>query len=146
MIPQLRVVMSILLQLVIYASQSFISSRVFPNFVTYFITVNDWKDLNLRYMDSSDIFLYNLMTILKQWLCFLQISPIPTPVEPAPNSASPPKFLNAICMHCLEGKTAALFCRWCHKQWDGSDLVLGGCYSYDVFAAMPCCHERRQVL
>ncbi|XP_050536509.1 headcase protein [Daktulosphaira vitifoliae] len=52
-------------------------------------------------------------------------------------------FLNAVCMKCLDGKDAdrKLCCRFCATQWDGSSLIMGTMYSYDVFAAMPCCNE-----
>lgn len=35
--------------------------------------------------------------------------------------------------------------RFCSQKWDGSNLVLGTMYSYDIFAAMPCCSERLKV-
>ena len=31
------------------------------------------------------------------------------------------------------------------KVWDGSQLILGTMYSYDIFAAVPCCAERLKV-
>jgi hypothetical protein len=53
------------------------------------------------------------------------------------------QFLSAVCMGCLEGSgTASVRCRACTQPWDGSSLVLGTMYSYDIFAAMPCCTER----
>lgn len=56
-------------------------------------------------------------------------------------------FLNAVCMKCLDGKDAdrKLCCRFCAVQWDGSSLIMGTMYAYDVFAAMPCCNERLKV-
>lgn len=56
-------------------------------------------------------------------------------------------FLNAVCMKCLDGKDAdrKLCCRFCATQWDGSSLIMGTMYAYDVFAAMPCCNERLKV-
>lgn len=51
-------------------------------------------------------------------------------------------FLSAVCMGCLEGWTASLLCRFCLQPWDGSQLILGTMYSYDIFAAVPCCAER----
>ena len=50
-------------------------------------------------------------------------------------------------MGCLEGWTARLQCRSssCSKVWDGSQLILGTMYSYDIFAAVPCCAERLKV-
>ncbi|CAI9729204.1 Hypothetical predicted protein [Octopus vulgaris] len=52
-----------------------------------------------------------------------------------------PQYLNAVCIHCLEGKTD-IRCSACKKRWDGSTLLLGTMYSYDIFAAMPCCPKR----
>ncbi|XP_034940703.1 headcase protein isoform X1 [Chelonus insularis] len=53
------------------------------------------------------------------------------------------QYLSAVCMNCLEGSgSAPIRCRACTVQWDGSSLVLGTMYSYDIFAAMPCCTER----
>ena len=56
-------------------------------------------------------------------------------------------YLSAVCMGCLEGWTARLQCRNnnCSKVWDGSQLILGTIYSYDIFAAVPCCAERLKV-
>lgn len=49
-------------------------------------------------------------------------------------------------MACLEGAPGrAIRCRFCSQQWDGTSLVLGTMYSYDIFAAMPCCTERIKV-
>lgn len=54
------------------------------------------------------------------------------------------QFLSAVCMGCLEGWAPGrrFRCRFCSTPWDGSSLVLGTMYSYDIFAAMPCCTER----
>uniref|UniRef100_A0A6P7F708 Headcase protein n=1 Tax=Diabrotica virgifera virgifera TaxID=50390 RepID=A0A6P7F708_DIAVI len=53
------------------------------------------------------------------------------------------QFLTVVCMCCLEGVSGrAIVCRFCNQKWDGSSLVLGTMYSYDIFAAMPCCTER----
>lgn len=38
-----------------------------------------------------------------------------------------------------------LFFRFCSHKWEGSSLVLGTMYSYDIFAAVPCCTERLKV-
>lgn len=53
-------------------------------------------------------------------------------------------YLSAVCMGCLEGWTTRLQCRNgnCGKLWDGSQLILGTMYSYDIFAAVPCCADR----
>ncbi|XP_040572113.1 headcase protein [Lepeophtheirus salmonis] len=50
-------------------------------------------------------------------------------------------YLTAICMGCLEGWTS-ISCRFCSKGWSGSHLILGTMYSYDIFAATPCCQEK----
>lgn len=53
------------------------------------------------------------------------------------------QFLTCVCMGCLEGNPGRqICCRFCNNRWDGSSLVLGTMYSYDIFAAMPCCTER----
>ena len=56
-------------------------------------------------------------------------------------------YLSAVCMGCLEGWSARLQCRNtnCCKVWDGSQLILGTMYSYDIFAAVPCCADRLKV-
>lgn len=50
------------------------------------------------------------------------------------------QFLSAVCMGCMDNKRT--MCRFCRTPWDGSSLVLGTMYSYDIFAAVPCCQER----
>lgn len=56
------------------------------------------------------------------------------------------QFLSVVCMGCLEGAPRRVIrCRFCNQQWDGTSLVLGTMYSYDIFAAMPCCTERIKV-
>lgn len=51
-------------------------------------------------------------------------------------------FLTPVCMNCLEGWTASIVCKFCFKPWTGGHLILGTMYSYDIFAAVPCCAER----
>jgi len=51
-------------------------------------------------------------------------------------------YLTPVCMGCLEGWTARIVCKFCGKPWTGGHLVLGTMYSYDIFAAVPCCPER----
>ncbi|KAJ9575866.1 hypothetical protein L9F63_007274, partial [Diploptera punctata] len=57
------------------------------------------------------------------------------------------QYLSAVCMACLEGwgPGRILRCVHCSTPWDGSSLVLGTMYSYDIFAAMHCCPERSKV-
>ncbi|XP_055617686.1 headcase protein [Toxorhynchites rutilus septentrionalis] len=54
------------------------------------------------------------------------------------------QYLTSVCMACLDGvvQSRVVRCRFCAQKWDGSSLVLGTMYSYDIFAAMPCCTER----
>ena len=54
-------------------------------------------------------------------------------------------YLTSVCMGCLEGWTTNIHCRNCLKPWTGAHLILGTMYSYDIFAAMPCCAERLKV-
>jgi hypothetical protein len=51
-------------------------------------------------------------------------------------------YLTPVCMGCLEGWTAPIVCKFCFKPWTGGHLILGTMYSYDIFAATPCCPER----
>jgi hypothetical protein len=51
-------------------------------------------------------------------------------------------YMNAVCFRCMIGRRRALQCKFCKKQWSGSTLVIGTMYSYDIFAAMPCCAAR----
>lgn len=51
-------------------------------------------------------------------------------------------YLNAVCLGCLNGSKTRLICRGCLTPWDGSSLILGTMYSYDVFGAMSCCRSR----
>ena len=51
------------------------------------------------------------------------------------------QFLNSVCIGCLHGAAEAK-CSGCKKMWDGSSLVIGTLYTYDIFAAMPCCQKR----
>ena len=40
------------------------------------------------------------------------------------------------------GWNRTLNCKTCRVRWNGSHLILGSMYSYDIFAAVPCCPER----
>ncbi|KAL8582524.1 hypothetical protein ACOMHN_065503 [Nucella lapillus] len=51
------------------------------------------------------------------------------------------QFLNACCMACLEGHNH-IRCVACKQPWDGRTLVVGSMYTYDIFAAVPCCQKR----
>ncbi|CAG5128857.1 unnamed protein product [Candidula unifasciata] len=51
------------------------------------------------------------------------------------------QFLNAVCINCLEGSSEAK-CSSCKTLWDGTSFVVGTMYTYDIFAAMPCCQKR----
>lgn len=50
--------------------------------------------------------------------------------------------LYCVCMSCLEGWTTLMRCKFCFSPWDGSHLILGTMYSFDILAATPCCTER----
>ncbi|CAH1646523.1 unnamed protein product [Spodoptera littoralis] len=54
------------------------------------------------------------------------------------------QYLTCVCMGCLErcDPERTIRCRFCGQKWDGSSLVLGTMYSYDIFMATPCCAER----
>lgn len=57
------------------------------------------------------------------------------------------QYLTCVCMGCLErcDPERTIRCRFCGQKWDGSSLVLGTMYSYDIFMATPCCAERLKV-
>lgn len=55
------------------------------------------------------------------------------------------QYLAAVCMGCLEGWSVGLRCAYCNTRWNGSALILGTMYSFDIFAAMPCCEGRLKV-
>ena len=55
-------------------------------------------------------------------------------------------FLNSVCMACLEGWSTIIRCRSCKTRWTGQHLVLGTLYTYDIFAAVPCCVNRLRCL
>lgn len=61
---------------------------------------------------------------------------------PTPQPRPTIQYLNAVCLGCLEGWNVPLRCRGCNTKWTGSHLVVGSMYTYDIFAAMPCCRER----
>lgn len=50
--------------------------------------------------------------------------------------------LNAVCMHCLYSTFCELHCKFCRTPWSGRFLLIGTMYSYDIFAAVPCCSYR----
>lgn len=52
------------------------------------------------------------------------------------------QYLTAVCMQCLEGTPNTIRCKLCNKTWDGSTHQLGTLYTYDIFAASPCCQNR----
>ncbi|KAL5106782.1 hypothetical protein TcWFU_004317 [Taenia crassiceps] len=72
-------------------------------------------------------------------------------------SISQKRFLHAVCMACMrsidsEGGDDAndtagceglpqIVCKFCHNSWSGSTLLIGGLYTYDLFACSPCCAE-----
>merc|ERR1711868_63862 len=51
-----------------------------------------------------------------------------------------PKYIHAVCVQCLEGEDVE--CVWCKSTWSGGEFQLGTMYTFDVFAAKPCCSER----
>ena len=49
-----------------------------------------------------------------------------------------PLFLAAICLGCLVGANKVT-CSYCSADWRGNFHQIGTMYSYDIFAALPCC-------
>lgn len=54
-----------------------------------------------------------------------------------------PLYLSAICLMCLVGVNRVACCR-CGAVWRGHQHQIGTMYSYDLFAATPCCQQRVQ--
>lgn len=72
-----------------------------------------------------------------------------SPVQPSPHSleveskGNEPNYLSAICLYCLVGINKVT-CTYCSGVWNGNHHQIGTMYTYDVFAAMPCCaHKMR---
>ncbi|ESN95126.1 hypothetical protein HELRODRAFT_87114 [Helobdella robusta] len=65
-------------------------------------------------------------------------------VTPIVEKDSKKFFLNAICVDCLsrQQQQYLLQCCYCNRPWQGSNLIIGSMYSYDIFAAQPCCQAR----
>lgn len=67
-----------------------------------------------------------------------------SPVRPCPSAlevegkGDDPLFLSAVCLSCLVGRNQVK-CSHCHKNWDGTAHQIGTMYTYDLFAATPCC-------
>lgn len=49
-----------------------------------------------------------------------------------------PSYLTAVCLHCLVG-SHKIICTFCSTPWNGNAHQIGTMYSYDLFAACPCC-------
>ncbi len=54
-----------------------------------------------------------------------------------------PLFLAAVCLKCLVGINV-VSCSICSSQWNGNCHQIGTMYSYDIFAALPCCSSSVQ--
>jgi hypothetical protein len=49
-----------------------------------------------------------------------------------------PKYMSAVCISCMVGANEVI-CLWCNHRWNGACHQIGTMYSYDIFAAIPCC-------
>lgn len=49
-----------------------------------------------------------------------------------------PMYLSAVCLRCLVGLNTVT-CTFCLAQWDGNCHQIGTMYTFDLFAATPCC-------
>ena len=47
-------------------------------------------------------------------------------------------YLAAVCLRCMVGANKVV-CSYCFKSWNGHSHQIGTMYSYDIFAALPCC-------
>ncbi|KAL5265597.1 hypothetical protein ACHWQZ_G006349 [Mnemiopsis leidyi] len=54
------------------------------------------------------------------------------------------RYLCAVCVGCLHGYSAKVNCKFCKEEWQGDLFQLGTLYSFDIFAANPCCPRRTQ--
>ena len=54
-----------------------------------------------------------------------------------------PLYLSAVCLMCMVGMNRVT-CRRCGAIWRGHQHQIGTMYSYDLFAATPCCPYRVQ--
>eukprot|EP00116_Pleurobrachia_bachei_P008455 sb/3468717/ len=55
------------------------------------------------------------------------------------------RFLCSICVGCLHNYSARIECCHCGEEWTNGKLYqLGTLYSFDIFAAYPCCKKRSQ--
>lgn len=67
-----------------------------------------------------------------------------TPVQPKETSleveskGDDPTYMSALCLQCMVGINSVV-CIYCNKKWNGSCHQIGTMYSYDLFAATPCC-------
>ena len=52
-----------------------------------------------------------------------------------------PLYLSAVCLLCLSGHNKVT-CSYCSADWQGNIHQIGTMYSYDLFAATPCCTRR----
>ena len=70
-----------------------------------------------------------------------------SPVQPSQHSleveskGNEPNYLSAICLYCLVGVNKVT-CTCCSGVWNGNHHQIGTMYTYDVFAAMPCCSHK----
>ena len=70
-----------------------------------------------------------------------------SPVQPSQHSleveskGNEPNYLSAICLCCLVGINKVT-CTCCSGVWNGNHHQIGTMYTYDVFAAMPCCSHK----
>ena len=49
-----------------------------------------------------------------------------------------PQYISAICLRCMVGLNN-ITCKNCHQRWNGTFHQIGTMYSFDLFAATPCC-------
>lgn len=56
----------------------------------------------------------------------------------AVESKDSPSYMMAVCLRCLVGSNKVT-CTYCLTPWNGNAHQIGTMYSYDLFAACPCC-------
>ncbi|CAH8615239.1 unnamed protein product [Schistosoma haematobium] len=76
-------------------------------------------------------------------------SSIPSRFSTNNSSTRQCRYLHALCLNCMHSENMMttgrvndlkrIKCKICSKPWSGTSLLVGGLYTYDIFAAVPCC-------
>ena len=69
------------------------------------------------------------------------LSPLPNCSNVTIQNSGRTMYIHAACVRCMSGINKVT-CSSCNTPWVGKTLLLGSMYSYDIFAANPCCETR----